>query len=89
MIPDPTTTPTIGADELADLLSVSPWLVYKQARVGECPICPNRVGGRLRWPTVAVQAILGLPGGSATPFAVNSAVQGPAEGHRLGIDNST
>jgi len=69
VIPDPTTTPTLGADEVAALLGVSPWLVYQQARAGECPIAPIRVGRRLRWPTVAVLGVLGLANGATTTDA--------------------
>jgi predicted DNA-binding transcriptional regulator AlpA len=52
---------TYGAEEFAERLGVSPWLLYKSVKDGTCPVEPIRVGAhRLVWPRAAVDRLLGL-----------------------------
>ena len=57
-LPDPATSPTIGAEELAELYGCSTWAVYQHK--DEFPVSPIRVGRSLRWPTLPVLRSLGL-----------------------------
>jgi hypothetical protein len=54
---------TYTAEELAELLGVSPWAVYQAAKRDEPAIgsMAIRVGRRLLWPRAAVDKMLGLP----------------------------
>jgi predicted DNA-binding transcriptional regulator AlpA len=57
-LPDPSSTPTLGAEEVAWLWGCSKWQIY--AHSDELPVKPIRVGRLLRWPTARVLASLGL-----------------------------
>ena len=50
---------TITAEELADLLNVSPWSIYAAVRRGDCPVPPIRVGRRIVFASAAVDRLLG------------------------------
>lgn len=49
---------TYTADEVASLLGVSTWAIYKVVKDGECPVEPVRIGRRLVWPRSRVDALL-------------------------------
>ena len=57
-LPDPSTTPTLGAAEVAGLFGCSKWWIYSHP--DELPVKPIRLGRLLRWPTARVLASLGL-----------------------------
>lgn len=52
MIPDPTTTPTLGIDAAAEFLGISRNHAYEAAKRGEIPSI--RIGRRIRVPTAAL-----------------------------------
>ena len=60
-LPDPNETPTLGADEMSELLGVSTWSVYQHP---DAVVPPIRVGRKLRWPTARVLEGLGYGGAS-------------------------
>lgn len=49
---------TYTADEVASLLGVSTWAIYKAVKEGTCPVEPVRIGRRLVWPRSRVDALL-------------------------------
>jgi hypothetical protein len=51
---------TLDVHEVGRLYRMHPINVYKNAKAGLLPVAPLRVGNRLRWPTEAVLASLGL-----------------------------
>ena len=57
-LPDPHVTPTLGAEELAELYGCARWTILQHK--DELPVKPIRVGNRLRWPTLPVLRSLGL-----------------------------
>ena len=61
-------TATIKAEELAEMLGVSPWSIYNAVRRQEAPIgtMAVRCGRRLVWPRAAVDRMLGLDPEPAT-----------------------
>ena len=63
-IPDPSTQPTIGVEELAELHGCSAWFVYQHPN--EFPVPVIKVGRKLRWPTLPVLQSLGLVEGKPT-----------------------
>jgi hypothetical protein len=67
-----------SAEEIAELLALSPWAAYEAARRGDTAIggLAIRVGRRLVWPRAAVDRLLGIDPESAP---VRGANPGPAE----------
>lgn len=58
---DTSTLPAaLTTDQAAELLGVSPDLLWRLARDGEAPVEPLRLGRVIRWPTAALLDLLGL-----------------------------
>ena len=52
---------TYTAEQLAELLGCSTWLVYSSVKDGSCPVEPIRIGDRrLVWSKAVVDRLLGL-----------------------------
>jgi predicted DNA-binding transcriptional regulator AlpA len=51
---------TYRAEEFAERLGVSTWLLYRSVKDGTCPVDPIKVGRRLVWPKTAVDRLLGV-----------------------------
>jgi predicted DNA-binding transcriptional regulator AlpA len=57
--------PVLRAEEVAEVLCISPWSVYEHVRIGDFPVIPIRVGRALRFPRASVLAVLGISGGDS------------------------
>ncbi len=51
---------TISVEELAEVLGLSPWSIYKAIRAGNPPAPIIRCGRRLRVPVAPLRRLLGL-----------------------------
>ena len=52
--------PTLDGHQTAEILGCSYWMLLELVKAGRAPVEPLRLGRRLRWPTIAVLAVVGI-----------------------------